>query len=285
MRIRFAGKTDVGRQRDHNEDAILIVDSFRVILVADGLGGHQSGQVASALCVSTVSDFFTVSVDADATWPFPYNEQLTEEENFLFTGLRLANRRIYDRSKRNTDESGMATTCVGAMFSRNARRVSVANVGDSRCYRIRAGTIKQLTRDHSLVSDALHAAPWMSQAEVALLPPNVITRALGIREDVVVDLHNEPTEVGDVYLVCSDGLTGPVSPEEMLEIVGTRTDVDAVAEDLIAKANEYGGPDNISAAIALVEEHGPITEAVPRPRASETGHEPTDPGGIPPVRP
>jgi serine/threonine protein phosphatase PrpC len=279
MRIQYAGKTDVGRQRDHNEDAILIVEAYRVIVVADGLGGHHSGHVASALCVSTITDFFTVSVDADATWPFPYNEQLTEEENYLFTGLRLANRRIFERARRQPEHSGMGTTCVGAMFSRDGRRVSVANVGDSRCYRLRGGAIKQLTRDHSLVSDAREAAPWMTEEEVAQLPPNVITRALGIREDVVVDLHNEATEEGDLYLVCSDGLHGLVAPEDIHRIAAGRTDVEKVAEDLIARANDNGGADNISVAIALVEQHGTKIDVVPRSRPSD----PTDPVGMPPV--
>jgi protein phosphatase len=276
MRIGYAGKTDVGRQRDRNEDAILVVESYRAILVADGLGGHVGGQLASALCVGTISDFFSVSMDADATWPFPYDESLTEEENYLFTGLRLANRRIFERARQKPELAGMATTCVGAMFSRDARRVSVANVGDSRCYRIRGSGIKQLTRDHSLVSDAREAAPWMTEAEVAQLPPNVITRALGLREDVVVDLHNEQTEEGDVYLVCSDGLYGVVPAEELHRIASETSELEAVAEALVRRANDLGGPDNVSVALARVDEHG-AKLAIPRPRGSDTGRAPTDP--------
>ncbi|MFO0614210.1 MAG: protein phosphatase 2C domain-containing protein [Polyangiaceae bacterium] len=282
MRIRFAGRTDIGKQRDHNEDAILVMDSYRTIVVADGLGGHSSGHIASGLCVSTLADFFSVTVDADATWPFPYNEALTEEENYLQTGLRLANRRIFDRSLLAMNDFGMGTTCVGAMLSRNARRVSIAHVGDSRAYRLRAGQLEQLTRDHSLVSDALHAAPWMTPEEVARMPTNVITRALGIREDVLVDLYNEGTQIGDVYLLCSDGLTGVVGNEEITSIVDGAVDLEDVANELVDRANVYGGPDNITVALARIDEHGP--ETAPRPRPSETraapdpGIEKTDPG-------
>jgi serine/threonine protein phosphatase PrpC len=283
MRLSFAGKTDVGKQRDHNEDAILVSEAHRLILVADGLGGHHSGQVASGLCVSTIVDFLSISRDPDATWPFPYNLQLTDEENYLFTGLRLANKRIFDRAARLAEDAGMGTTCVGAMFSRDARHVSIANVGDSRCYRVRSDAIRQLTRDHSLVSDALESAPWMTPDQVAQLPPNVITRALGIREEVVVDLHNEATEVGDVYLVCSDGLSGLVAPDEILGIVSAKEGLDAMTDELIRMANFYGGPDNVSAVLAKVEEQGP--PSIPRPKPSNTGEtdfetDTTDPGKV-----
>lgn len=253
MGIRFAGKTDVGLQRDHNEDAFLIMTEHGVMVVADGLGGHRSGHIASELCVSTLSDFFTVTVRTDATWPFPYNEQLTDEENYLFTGIRLANRRIFDRSLKTMNDFGMGTTCVGAMFSKDHKRVSIANVGDSRCYRIRGAEVKQLTRDHSLVSDAVESAPWMSEEEIARLPPNVITRALGIREDVVVDLHNEATRPGDFYLVCSDGLSGLVGPDEMRDIVRSTPDLEQAAFALVERANYYGGPDNVTVVIASLE--------------------------------
>src|SRR5258707_1341011 len=116
-------------------------------------------------------------------------------------------------------ELGMGTTIVAAMFNKTAERVTIAHVGDSRCYRIRKNEILQMTRDHSLASDAPHMAPWMTAEEVRQLPPNVITRALGIREDVLVDLATEPTEPGDVFLLCSDGLSGLVSDDEMVEIL------------------------------------------------------------------
>jgi len=257
MRTRFAGKTDVGLQREHNEDNLLAMPKFGVLAVADGMGGHRSGDVASQLAVSTLADFFNVTVRQDATWPFPANPDLTDEENYLLTGLRLANRRIFDRSLKTSADFGMGTTIVAAMFGRRARTIAIAHVGDSRAYRIRNGQIAQLTRDHSLISDAAHMAPWMTEEEVAQLPPNVITRALGIREDVLVDLLSEKTQVGDIYLLCSDGLSGMVTDEQILEGLSDVKNLQETCSDLVDKANFYGGSDNITVMLGRVEEGEP----------------------------
>jgi serine/threonine protein phosphatase PrpC len=270
MKTRFAGKTDVGLQREHNEDSLLVMDDMRVAAVADGMGGHRSGDVASQLAVSTLKDFFEITVRKDATWPFPANPDLNDEENYLVTGLRLANRRIFDRSLKAMNDFGMGTTIVAAMFAPRSKRVTVAHVGDSRAYRIRGSEITQLTRDHSLVSDAAHMAPWLSAEEVAQLPPNVITRALGIREDVSVDLFSEDTELGDIYLLCSDGLCGTLSDAQMRDVVlrhvagplgeasGGEKDegLDKACAELVDRANYFGGPDNITVILCRLDEGG-----------------------------
>ena len=219
MRISLAGGTDIGRHRDVNEDSFLILRDYNFLVVADGLGGHKSGHVASQLAVSTLNDFFIVTVRPDATWPFPYDDTRSDEENYLVTGMRLANRRIFDRSLKTLADFGMGTTCVAAMFAPEASEVAVANVGDSRCYRLRQGRIDQLTRDHSLVSDAVHVAPWMTEDEIAQLPPNVITRALGIREDVQIDVARHAVEQGDLILLCSDGLTVELTDPEIFDVL------------------------------------------------------------------
>lgn len=265
MRTRFAGKTDVGLLRDHNEDSLLLLPDYRVVAVADGMGGHRSGDVASQLCVSTLSDFFSVTVGRDATWPFPADPNLTDEENYVLTGLRLANRRIFDRSLMAMADFGMGTTVVAAMFDARAEHVTVGHVGDSRCYRLREGEIVQMTRDHSLVSDAAHMAPWMTAEELKQLPSNVITRALGIREDVVVDLVTEATKAQDVYLLCSDGLSGLVSDEELLQVVRTAPSLDDACTALIERANYLGGTDNITVVLASVDEdEAPDTAPAPK---------------------
>jgi serine/threonine protein phosphatase PrpC len=254
MQTRFAGMTDVGLLREHNEDSLVLMPEHGVVAVADGMGGHRSGDVASQLAVSTLTDFFTVVVGRDGTWPFPADPTLSDEENYIVTSLRLANRRIFDRSLRTMADFGMGTTIVAAIFTPNGDRISVGHVGDSRCYRIRAGEIVQMTRDHSLVSDARHMAPWMTAEEIRQLPPNVITRALGIREDVLVDLATETTEVGDVYLLCSDGLSGMMTDEQILETVTHQPDLDEATKTLVERANYFGGTDNITAILARVEE-------------------------------
>jgi serine/threonine protein phosphatase PrpC len=253
MRTVFAGMTDVGIVREHNEDSLLLMPDYRVVAVADGMGGHRSGDVASQLAVSTLSDFFSITVGHDGTWPFPADPNLTEEENYIVTGLRLANRRIFDRSLKRIADFGMGTTIVAAMFTKEADRVTVGHVGDSRCYRIRDQEIMQLTRDHSLVSDALQMAPWMTDEEIRQLPQNVITRALGIREDVLVDLVTDETRLGDLYILCSDGLSGLVSDEQMHQIVTSTPSLDEACKLLIDRANFFGGTDNITAVLARVE--------------------------------
>ena len=267
MRLRLAGSTDVGRQRDQNEDAFVLLPEFSAFAVADGLGGHRSGQIASQLAVSTVSDFFTITVGADATWPFPYDDRLSEEENYLTTAARLANRRIFDRSQKTMADFGMGTTIVAGMFDKRADHFSVVHAGDSRCYRIREGVIAPLTRDHSLVSDAIHVAPWMTPEEIAQLPPSVITRALGIREDVLVDMRRETTQLGDIYVLCSDGLTGLVSDEGILDIVVDRAikkrrsadddSLELACQALVDAANDAGGDDNVTVVLAQLDEASP----------------------------
>jgi protein phosphatase len=281
MRTRFAGQTDVGLQRDHNEDSLLLLPDYRVVAVADGMGGHRSGDVASQLAVSTLEDFFQVTVDRDATWPFPADPNLTEEENYVVTGLRLANRRIFDRSLKTVADFGMGTTIVAAMFARGASHVTIGHVGDSRCYRVRQGEIKQLTRDHSLISDAAQMAPWMTEEEVRQLPSNVITRALGIREDVLVDIVTAETRPGDVYLLCSDGLSGMVPDAELLEVVTDAPTLDDACRTLIGRANLAGGSDNITVVLARVEE--PADDSTADPPAAETTREssPTTPSPPP----
>ncbi len=256
MKPTIAGKTDIGRQRDLNEDSLVILPEFAMAAVADGLGGHRSGHLASQLAVSTLSDFFMVTVRRDATWPFPYDDKLSDEENYLCTGLRLANRRIFDRSLKTISDFGMGTTCVALMFDEQGSHVSVAHVGDSRCYRIRGGDMTQLTRDHSLVSDAMHVAPWMTQEEISQLPPNVITRALGIREEVQVDMIREEAQAGDVYLLCSDGLTGMLSDADILAIVQQHAlsgPLEPACELLVERANDAGGDDNITVTLARLD--------------------------------
>ncbi|MEJ7728075.1 MAG: PP2C family serine/threonine-protein phosphatase [Polyangiaceae bacterium] len=272
MRTRFAGNTDVGLQRDHNEDSFLVMPEYRVVAVADGMGGHRSGDVASAMAVGTLQDFFSMTVGRDGTWPFPADPNLTDEENYVVTGLRLANRRIFDRSLKTTADFGMGTTAVAALFCKGAERVTIGHVGDSRCYRLRGEEILQLTRDHSLISDAAYMAPWMSEEEVRQLPPNVITRALGIREDVLVDLVTDETRVGDVYLLCSDGLTGLVSDDQIHEVVVNAKDLETACVTLIERANFFGGSDNITVVLAKVEAGEDPTAAPSKPA---TFQEPT----------
>jgi protein phosphatase len=258
-----AGLTDVGRQRKHNEDNVLVDADLRLFVVADGMGGHNAGDVASKLAAESLGRFFTATagVDIEIELPEEYGE-IAPAAKRLVAGIRKANHDVFVVSSGGNQHQGMGSTVVAAHLG-NDGVMHVAHVGDSRCYRIRDGEIKQLTRDHSLINDALDLKPDLTPQELSRLPKNIITRALGMKEAVKVDISSDPTQLGDVYLLCSDGLTGMVSNQHILEIVGLTDDPDEACELLINEANYGGGTDNISAVVIRIdaEEAEAIDEA------------------------
>ena len=290
MRAIAAGASDVGLQREHNEDSFIVLKEYDLFVVADGMGGHRAGDVASKLATETISEFFKSTANDDVTWPFHFDTNLSEEENRLLTGIRVANRQIFERSTRSREYHGMGTTVVGAMFSPRKQRMYIGHVGDSRCYRVRNGQIQLLTRDHSLINDYLLAMPDLTEEQRSELPKNVITRALGMQDQVVLDLQHDEPLTGDLYVLCSDGLSGMVQDDEILKIVNATNDIREACSKLIARANEHGGEDNVTAVLIKIEpEHDAQTEEIPAARAKtlrqheddeELGmsDEPTSPG-------
>jgi PPM family protein phosphatase len=254
MRAVAAGLTDVGLQRDHNEDSFAILQDHELYIVADGMGGHRAGDVASKLATEAIVDFFRATAAEDFTWPFHFDSRMSEEENRLLTGIKIANRQIVERSSRSRECHGMGTTVVGALFSGKKGKMYIGHVGDSRAYRVRAGEIRQMTRDHSLVNDYLLAMPELTEEQKSELPKNVITRALGMQEHVSVDLQGDDASVGDCYVLCSDGLSGMIEDAEILEIVSGSQTIEEACRKLIALANEHGGEDNITAVLVKIEE-------------------------------
>jgi PPM family protein phosphatase len=257
MRAIAAGASDVGLQREHNEDSFVVLNEYDLFVVADGMGGHRAGDVASKLATETISEFFKSTANDDVTWPFHFDTNLSEEENRLLTGIRVANRQIFERSTRSREFHGMGTTVVGAMFSPRKGRIYIGHVGDSRCYRVRGQQVQLLTRDHSLVNDYLLAMPDLTEEQRSELPKNVITRALGMQDQVVVDLQHDDPRPGDVYVLCSDGLTGMVTDEEIQKIVANATDIREACSNLIARANEHGGEDNVTVVLIKIEGQEP----------------------------
>jgi protein phosphatase len=255
MNFIAAGLSDVGLQREHNEDSFCILSEHRLFVVADGMGGHRAGDVASRMATMEISAFFDASgIDGDE-WPTEDDSRLTPDQNRLVSAVKLANQRIFQASIRNRSVQGMGTTVVGALFVREDRKVHIAHVGDSRAYRVRAGGITQLTRDHSLLNDYLLVMPNLTDAQKERLPTNVITRALGMQDAVAVDLYFEDVEPGDVYVLCSDGLNGMVSDERILDIVHSAgSDVETSAKTLISQANQNGGEDNITVVVVQITE-------------------------------
>lgn len=248
------GVTDVGKSRKHNEDNILVRSDLGLFVVADGMGGHNAGEVASDRATKSIGAFF----EATCSGPIP-GEPLEEDEGLssdarrLAAAVRKANADIHEMSTTQAQHRGMGSTVVALFLPRATGLVHVAHVGDSRCYRHRAGVLEQITRDHSLINDALELKPDLTPAELARLPKNIITRALGMKREVLVDVRTEAVRPGDTFLLCSDGLSGPVKEPQIHEVMQMGGDVHEMAETLIAMANDGGGNDNISAIVVRAE--------------------------------
>ena len=273
MRAIAKGLSDVGMQREHNEDSFVVLSEYDLFIVADGMGGHRAGDVASRLATDTIADFFKSTAHEDVTWPFHFDTSLSEEENRLLTGIRIANRQIFERSSKSREYRGMGTTVVGALFSPKKNRMYIGHVGDSRCYRIRGAELRLMTRDHSLINDYLMAMPDLTEEQKSELPKNVITRALGMQDQVMVDLQTDEPMLGDTYLLCSDGLSGMIGDEEIREILLSTPDISEGCRRLVARANEHGGEDNITAVLVRIDEGPPGGEDSTRPPPA--GSEPT----------
>jgi PPM family protein phosphatase len=245
FRIEVAGETNIGRKRNHNEDNFAILADFGLFIVADGMGGHASGEVASKMSVDALQEFFSQTAeDPERTWPYKMDRSKGYEENRLITGIKLANLRIYETAQRDTRRRGMGTTFCG-LFTANDG-IYVAHVGDSRVYRYRDNKLEMLTEDHSLLNDYIKMKR-LTEEEIANFPhKNVIVRALGMKDTVKVDTRFEVPVLNDTYLLCSDGLSGPVTDEEIAQILHEHKDIKAATTRLIEKANENGGPDNIT---------------------------------------
>jgi len=240
-------------KRAHNEDSFYLPESERLAIVADGMGGHASGEVASRMAVETISGFFKATQEEQQlTWPFKMDKGHRYDVNRMVTAIKLANLKIHEQAQKDPRCHGMGTTVVSALFLDDA--LVVGHVGDSRLYRRRDGAFDQITEDHSLLNDYIKMK-HLSPEEIAAFPhKNVIVRALGMKDTVQVDVHVDAPRLGDVYLICSDGLSGMIKDEEMAEIAASDRDLDVVCERLITTANKNGGLDNITVVAVRLEE-------------------------------
>jgi serine/threonine protein phosphatase PrpC len=246
MRLDTAGSTNVGMKRDHNEDNLMLLPERDLFVVADGMGGHASGEVASQIAVDTLRDFFEAQAeDEELTWPYKPDGSLSYEENLLVQAVKLANRNIYEKSTSDARFKGMGTTFVGTLWV--GETALVAHVGDSRAYCIRGEEIIQLTEDHSLLNDYKKIQKMTPEEEEAFPHKNIIVRALGMKDTVDVDIARHTPAPNDILLLCSDGLNGEISDEAILEIVKThREDLKDGVQNLISSACDSGGKDNVT---------------------------------------
>jgi serine/threonine protein phosphatase PrpC len=248
MDVKAFGLTHVGRQRQHNEDAFLVENDAHLFLVADGMGGHAAGEIASRIAVDSISEFILHTKEDDGTWPHAYDEHYRRSTNRLMAALRMANTRVLEAMRKDARLRGMGTTVVAALA--DEEMVSVAHVGDSRAYLIRDGQLSRITNDHSWVFEQVQAG-MLTEAEAEKHPlRNVITRALGGALQVTPDASEIIAKPGDVVLLCSDGLTGMVPESEILRIVTAADgDLEQACRQLIDAANERGGLDNVTAVL------------------------------------
>jgi protein phosphatase len=250
MRIEISGQTHVGMKRNHNEDNLLLLPEERLVVVADGMGGHSSGEIASKIAVDEMAEFFRMtSQDQDITWPYKMDKAKNYDENRLATGIKLANMRIFEKASAEQKYKGMGTTIVSVYFAKDSE-VVVGHVGDSRVYYFRDGVLKQVTEDHSLLNDYLKAKKLTPEEIEAFPHKNVIVRALGMKDNVLVDLNRVEPREGDIFLLCSDGLSGMVTDPQIQEILTHQPDLNKACAQLIDAANANGGNDNVTAILA-----------------------------------
>lgn len=249
MTIISAVATHPGLRRDGNEDAHCVRADLGLYVVADGMGGHAAGEVASRLVVDTIEAVVhdTRGADVNSTWPFPYDPALSLSGNRLKAAMQLANRRVASATHDNDALRGMATTAAAILV--HDHRGTLAHVGDSRAYRLRHGQLAPLTEDHSWVNDQVRAG-LMTEDDARRHPwRNVVTRAISGGDDPEPDVAELEIHLGDRYLICSDGLSGVVPPDQLVNLLSSPGSADVVCHRLIDAANANGGPDNITAVV------------------------------------
>ena len=253
MHLTWVARSDPGRRRATNEDSYCARDDLGLFVVADGMGGHVAGEVASRIAVEEIERFVetTVAVGPQDTWPMPIDPAVGRDGNRLSAGLTLANRRIADRVEGSEELRGMATTVVAALV--RGDQAALAHVGDSRAYLQRATELRRLTRDHSWVEEQMLAG--MLSAAAARDHPwrNIVTRAMSGTDPMDVDVNAVELVAGDRLLLCSDGLTSVLDDGEVDSVLRGTAPLDARCEELVRRVNEAGGPDNVTVVVIDID--------------------------------
>lgn len=245
MTLSAFGITDVGQKRRHNEDAYLLDVERGLFVVADGMGGHAAGEVASRITVESIQEYLALRDDeGENTWPYGFNNRYSMEGNLLTTAIKKANERVIRAVQNRPELKGMGTTVVAALF--DAERATLVHVGDSRGYLFRRGDLRRLTNDHSWVQEQVNAGILTPEEASSHPLKNVVTRALGGSPNVLPDLLEVPFEAGDSFLLCSDGLTGMMADDEINAILASEGLAESRVRALVDLANDRGGVDNIT---------------------------------------
>ena len=248
--ILIAGLTDTGLVREHNEDSIGSDPALGLVVLADGMGGHKGGEVASAIAVDTVLTNLKKILPGITHGQTDERTGYSTESMAIEAAIKQANLAVYQASRSNSQYEGMGTTIVVAVFYDN--RVSIAHVGDSRLYRLREHKLDQLTRDHTLLQELVDRGLYTKEEARVSLNKNLVTRAVGVNPTVEVDLLEDFAFPQDIYLLCSDGLTDMID-DKLIEdsILNYRDNLNRVASELVSQAKAHGGKDNVSALLAM----------------------------------
>jgi len=245
-KIEILGQTDTGSVRDHNEDSIASNVDLGLSVLADGMGGHAGGEMASAITVDTVSEYLAKKLKKIKPGNTDEDTGYSVESLAVHEAVALANTNVHTASNENAKYKGMGTTVVVLLFYDN--RFTVAHVGDSRLYRLRGDVLEQITRDHSLMQELIDRGFYTPEQAKKSLNKNLVTRAIGIEEQAQIDIQEDVAQVGDIYLLCSDGVTDMIEDELIQSTILENSDnLEKAASELIREANEHGGKDNISA--------------------------------------
>ena len=251
MKLVCAGMTDVGLAREHNEDDFYLSEGKEALcIVADGMGGHRSGEVASSLAIKAMVEFYRESTIEEPKSP---PKDIAPEMHRLSQAVKCANSAVFAAASSNEEYRGMGTTIVSGFFTEKG--VYLAHIGDSRAYRLRRERLDQRTEDHSLANEYVRMG-ILSAEDVEYFPyKNVITRACGLTDEVDVDIHFEELEAGDIYLFCSDGLSDMLNDHEIFELMCEHyASLDKMCRALVERANERGGADNITVVLAKIDD-------------------------------
>jgi len=260
LRITACGLSDVGLTRAHNEDYFEVDPQHRLYVVADGMGGHSHGEVASQLAVNSIREFIAKSADHDNTWPFGMEADLARHSNLLKMAVRIAHDQVLKAITKDGSLYGMGTTVVGMLMS--GTTAAIAHVGDSRAYRLRDGRLEQLTQDHTWVNEQV-VAGFLTREQARSHPlKNVVTRALGGESDVLVDVRELEARPGDLFLLCSDGLTGMLSDADLRDRLDSGRSLHEICRTLINDSNARGGIDNITVVLLAIEDDAAIGGSV-----------------------
>jgi protein phosphatase len=253
LHIQAGARTDLGRVRKNNEDCYSLDDALQLYVLSDGMGGEAHGEVASQLAVQTVLTHCRSAENSRSTPMFGESSpDVSERTNRLASAIRLANRKVFEAAACSAENKGMGATIVAAWA--DAQRLSIAHVGDSRAYLLRAGNLEQLTADHSLVAEKVRVGILTPQEADASEMQSVLTRAVGTSDTVNVDTDEHALVVGDLILLCSDGLTRMATDPEIASTLLTSASAQEAADRLVDLANENGGVDNVSVIVLRVQE-------------------------------